>query len=452
MGKISVVLGIACIRYSQAFWGFEENQFDKRVRALAEYEKELGFTVYKAGPSFENADEALKMARTLNTNSDIAILDIATYPEGKAAGVFFDELKLPLILWSRPESEFGTHIGHNSFCGANFLASNLFLRKQRFRSIFGTMESAETKERLQTAVRLIETAKHISGSTIGEIGEGIVPKFFDIDIRKEDRETLEKRWRIRFQAVALEDVLALAQSYPEDKVQKRQGEFMGSFRETKISESGKENLTRLLMSVKEISDREDFAAISFRCWPELQTLYSAWPCSILSSLNQQGLPAACEGDPGGALDMLLAKFLSPEPSTLMDIVDWDDRKNTLSLWHCGPTACSWASDRGATLMPHNVDGKDESGRPAPGLPGIVDMEFKPGPVTFFRTMGAVDDEFVVQGNIAENSERRICGSFGEMKDIQVYGRTVPAIDLRNIILERCLPHHYTLAQGHVFSV
>jgi len=207
----------------------------------------------------------------------------------------------------------------------------------------------------------------------------------------------------------------------------------------------------LLISVKEISDREGFAAISFRCWPELQKLYGAWPCSVLSSLNQQGLPAACEGDPAGALDMLLAKFLSPEPSTLMDIVDWDDLKNTLSLWHCGPTACSWASGRGATLMPHNVDGKDESGRPAPGLPGIVDMEFKPGPVTFFRTMGAVDDEFAVQGNIVEDSERRICGSFGEMKNIQVYGRAVPAIDLRNIILERCLPHHYTLARGHVFS-
>ncbi|MCX7935095.1 MAG: hypothetical protein N3A66_07530, partial [Planctomycetota bacterium] len=102
-------------------------------------------------------------------------------------------------------------------------------------------------------------------------------------------------------------------------------------------------------------------------------------------LNELGIPTACEGDPGGAWDMLLARFLSAAPATLMDIVDFDDRADTLTLWHCGPSAPAGADKNSVRLIPHNFDGADSRGRPQPGLPAVHDMGFKSAAVTVLRT-------------------------------------------------------------------
>ena len=180
-------------------------------------------------------------------------------------------------------------------------------------------------------------------------------------------------------------------------------------------------------------------------------MYGAWPCPSIGVLNEAGVPAACEGDPGGALDMLLASNLAKTPSTLTDIVDWDDRKNTFAIWHCGPTASSWADGKGAVLLPHNVDGRDAEGRPAAGLPGIVDMQFKPGPVTVFRTLGALDDEFAIEGQIVPAAGRKICGSYGAVGKPTVYQQKTTAPAVRQDIFNRALPHHYTASRGHLFA-
>ena len=148
--------------------------------------------------------------------------------------------------------------------------------------------------------------------------------------------------------------------------------------------------------------------------------------------------------------MLLAQQMSDAPASLMDIVDWSDEQNTFSVWHCGPTACSWADESRARLLPHNVDGRTPEGLPVRGLPGIVDMQFAQGPATVFRTLGALDDEFVVQGMLINNPGRRICGSFGTLSKPTIYGREVLARSIRTQILDRALPHHYTIVRGHPF--
>jgi L-fucose isomerase-like protein len=142
--------------------------------------------------------------------------------------------------------------------------------------------------------------------------------------------------------------------------------------------------------------------------------------------------------------------LSGQATTLLDAVDWDDQANTFAIWHCGPTAVSWA-DGPTKLLPHNVDGRTAEGVPASGLPGIVDMDFAPGQVTLIRTLGALDDEFVLEGEIICTPERHICGSFGTVAKATAYGRQVTPAEIRETILMRSLPHHYTAAHGHVFS-
>lgn len=443
-------IGIAGISFGP-FWGFEESQYQTRVGQLDEVGQRLGVTVLALPETFQDAEGAVRAAKNLNGEADLAILDVATYPEGKAAGAFFDALGLPLVLWSRNESEYNTHIGHNSFCGANFLAGNLALRGRRFRSLYGEPEDTGFLARLQTAVTLIGAARRVAGSRIGLLGEGIVPKFFDIDVQPQDRQALEERFGIKFIGVPMEDIVKRAASYEEREVEKAAQDLARHFSVVEIPDAAVLRQARVLRAIRDFCSEERFASIAVRCWPELQVLYDVWPCPVVSILNEAGVPTACEGDPGGALDMLLAAQLSDRPATLIDIVNWDDGHNTFAIWHCGPTACSWADEEGTRLIPHNVDGRTPEGKPASGLPGIVDMQFSPGPVTVFRTLGALDDEFAVEGSLIHAPSRRICGSFGTVSRPAIYGQEVETRLIRDHIFNRTLPHHYTAARGHLFS-
>ncbi len=449
--KNGITVGLACIVLRKSFWGFSEPQYRNRVKQLRELGKRLGFKVIAPAKAFEYSREAIAAARQLNEKADLAILDVATFPEGKAAKAFADTLKLPLMLWSRNEIRHGSNIAHNSFCGGNVLASNFALQRRRVRSLYGSARSAEFRARLRTAVRLVAAAKKAAGSRIGLFGEGIVPGFFDIDISPEDRAKLKERWRIEFVPVPTKDLLRLASSYKESDISAGAAKFAGQFASIEVPREALGKQARLIRAVTEFSKKERFAAIAIRCWPEMAQLYEAWPCSTLSYLNELGIPAACEGDPGGAFDMLLAKHMSDRPSTLLDIVDWDDRKDTFSVWHCGPTAVSWAHGRKARLVHHTSAGGTPSGKPVSGLPCSVDMQFAPGPVTLFRTLGALDDEFAVQGRLIRAPERAIRGSFGVIGGPKMYGREMPVGLIRNQIMDRTIPHHYAAVRGHILT-
>ncbi|MBI2441059.1 MAG: hypothetical protein HYV35_06775 [Lentisphaerae bacterium] len=409
----------------------------------------LGAGLVATPATFEDAQGALAAARVMNT-ADLVVLDVATFPEGKGCLAFFEALKSPLVLWSRDESVHGTHIGHNSFCGANFLAGNLALRGARFRAVHGELNNPQVVARFRTAARIIAAAKASSGAVIGLFGEGIVPKFHDIDVSEKDRAELKRRYGIRFVGIPIAEVIARASGYSATAMARAAKSFARRFHRIEIDGAALIKQARILRAIRDLTRQGAFAAIAVRCWPELPGRYGAWPCPALSVLNDFGLPAACEGDPGGALDMLLAAKLANGPATLLDIIDWDDRRNTFSIWHCGPTAGSWAA-RATRLKSHNVDGRTAKGLPALGLPGIVDMDFAPGKVTIFRTFGALDDEFAIEGQIVRTPQRHICGSFGAVAKAASYGRPVSTAEVRAAILARALPHHYTAARGHLFA-
>lgn len=446
--KAKVKIGLTGITFKE-FWGFSANQYNTRKTEMKRLAAHLGASFSATPAPFQDAAGARAAARVLNT-ADLTILDVATFPEGKAAMTFFDTLKKPLVLWSRSETEYGTHIGHNSFCGANFLAGNLALRNTRFRTIYGSLKNPDVVNRLRTAVCLISAAKSSAGARIGLFGKGIVPKFCDIDIPAQDRAKLKSRYGIEFVNVPIKNLIARAESYPDKVITRAANTTAKHFDRIHVDNAAVLRQTRILRAVRDMTHNGNFASIAIRCWPELQNLYGLWPCPAISILNELGIPAACEGDPGGALDMLLASKLTGTPTTLLDIVDWNDRKNTFAVWHCGPTARSWATGK-TTLMPHNVDGKDAKGSPATGLPGVVDMELAPGKVTVFRTLGALDDQFVLEGKIIRTPQRRICGSFGTVAQTTAYGRPITTQTIRETILSRALPHHYTVARGHLFS-
>ena len=443
------VVGLAGVSF-HAFWGFSEEQYRERIEEMRAVVERLGARLVALPETFKDAKGGVAAAQRMNDEADLVILDVATFPEGSATLAFFDNLAKPLVLWGRNEQEHGSNIGHNSFCGVNFLAGNLALRGQRFRKLYGAPGDVRLQNRLKTAITLIGAAKKASGSRIGLFGEGIVPKFYDIDISDSDREKLKQRWDIDFMGIPTRDLTELVDSFSIGEVGEEIETIETRFGKIEVSADAVEAQARLLKALKKISAENGFSAIAIRCWPELQSTREVWPCPSISILNDLALPAACEGDVGGAFDMLLASKFSEEPSTLLDVIDWNDEKDRFSVWHCGPTAPSWADKSGSVFKYHNVDGRDEDGGAKFGCSGIIDMQFKPGPVSLYRTLGALDDEFAVQGEIVTTETEKVCGSFGQVANATIYGRGMDNELLRNQIFDRCLPHHFAAVRGSLY--
>ena len=76
-------------------------------------------------------------------------------------------------------------------------------------------------------------------------------------------------------------------------------------------------------------------------------------CSVLSVLNAEGIPCACECDIYGALSMYLGQLLTGSPAFFGDPVALNEEDNTLTFWHCGMASCNLArTDTGAAVGVH----------------------------------------------------------------------------------------------------
>jgi len=286
-------IGLAGIHF-ESFWGFRQSQYAERRERLLSVCEKMGFGFVAQAKAFADADAATKAGRRLSDKADLVLLDVATFPAGKVAGAFFESVDVPLVLWGRDETEHGTHIGHNSFCGVNFLGSNLALTGRRFRSWHGRCDSKGFRARLRTAGTLVSAALDAAGSRIGLFGEGIVPKFFDIDILPADRERLSRRWDISFEPITIKDLLKRAEACKESAVEKAMPEFVRRFKSVCVPDESIRAQMRLMLAIRDMTREAGFASVAVRCWPELPDAWGVWPCAVVSALNESGIACACE--------------------------------------------------------------------------------------------------------------------------------------------------------------
>jgi len=443
MSLPSLTIGMAGVSFAP-FYRFEESQYRGRVAALEAFAKQLGCAVAAAPATFSDAEGAEWAARFLaGRAADLVVLDVCTFPEGKAVQTFFEKLSAPLALWARREDAEQAPIGHNSFCGANFAAGCLARLGRTCRKLYGSPGSAGFASPFKAACRLLRAAAAARGARIGLVGEGIVPKFHDLDVAIEHRAALEARWQITFVPIPLDTLFREARALDAAQVAAEAARERTAYRAVHVASDALRKQARLFLALQHIAASRELAALAIRCWPECQSDFGFWPCGAVGHLNEIGVPTACEGDPGGALDMLLASHLSRRPATLVDIVDFEDNHDAMTIWHCGPTAPSWAAGGSVDLIPHNVDGRDEHGGPRPGLPCVHDMAFEPGPITLFRTLGALDDEFMLRGRLVPSNGTKISGCAGRLRQLHRYDRSISAAAARDEVFARGLPHHFT---------
>jgi L-fucose isomerase-like protein len=187
------------------------------------------------------------------------------------------------------------------------------------------------------------------------------------------------------------------------------------------------------VALKERAERDDFAGVAVRCWPEFFTEYGCAACGAIALMNEDGRPGGCEADVFGVISSLVLQSASGERAFNTDLVDVDPVSDTVVFWHCGQAPIEMADPDVAPRATIHSNRK---------LPLLSEFPLKPGRITLCRiTQGEGRLRMMLAAGEMQKAPLAFSGTSG------VARLDVPADTFRARLLAAGMEHHSSLAYG-----
>ena len=242
-----------------------------------------------------------------------------------------------------------------------------------------------------------------------------------------DYAAMRERWGVEMVDVPLDEVVKGYEAVAADEVQDIADEFIS--KAVGIKEPSRDEVVkamRLYRSVKGIVERYRLGAFTLNCFDLIPTTRTTG-CVALALLNQEGIPAGCEGDEQTLLTMLAVQAATGEmtfmanPSKILD-----NAAHEMVLAHC--TIAPAMTDR------YIVRDHYES------LSGVaVEGVFDPMDMTVVKCGGAsMERYFISKAHLIE------CTTNPNMCRTQLHLRLDESLDY---FLERSISNHHVIVRG-----
>lgn len=430
------------------FPGDKNAQYNRSVKELRELSSELGFDLY-CYPELVVTDEDAQKAKIAIEKEKVEFLLIqnTSFSAGEVV-ITLAKTNCFIGLWSIPEPNYGGQVPLNSFCGINMYSSIIsnYLREYaiKYKWFFGFKDNRLFLERFKVTVKALTAIQKMKKSRVALIG-GIAPGFNDLYF---DERLGQKRLGLDIQRNhEYSELSEMAKSYKISDLDLSLKLVTCGY--SSCSEASNANIeinARFYKAYTEFAEKNNYDALAISCWPKMQDEFNSVSCSIIAKLNQNGIPASCEGDLPGAVSMLLLKYLTEQTTTLMDLIAFDEEDESVLLWHCGPSAECFADKDGVCMKFHVQNTEDGKGNPQ-GM--INDLVIKPGIATVMRITGEWDKIFLMDGKFLDNNKESYQGSRGWLGDLKLNRKKISAVDLVNSILVQGFQHHYPVVLGDI---
>lgn len=311
------------------------------------------------------------------------------------------------------------HPGHNSLPASLEVLARIRQDGGEGRILYGSPEAIG--DGLKQELRLANAWNSFRFSRIGVIGE---PSDWLVasDV---DRAFLKGRMSIELVHVAIDDLL--------ERIEKAQAprKDVSAFMKgaTAVLEATSEDVrgaVQIYYALRGLVDEHRLSACTVRCFDIVKRLKNSG-CYALSRLNDEGIPAGCEGDLQSMFSLFLAYLLSGQTAFMANIADVDPPGRSIGVAHC---MCPLSMAPSYTVRSHFESSLGV------GISGSIPA----GPCTLFRLGGErLGELFVREGTIAASSFREdLCRT---QVRVQVDG---PVDDL----LTSPLGNHHILVAGH----
>ena len=243
-----------------------------------------------------------------------------------------------------------------------------------------------------------------------------------------DYAAMRNRWGVEMVDVPLDEVVKGYETIPDNEVQDITDEFIN--KAVGMKEPSRDEVVkamRLYRSVKGIVERYRLDAFTLNCFDLIPTTHTTG-CVALALLNQEGIPAGCEGDEQTLLTMLVVQAVTGEmtfmanPSKILD-----NAAHEMVFAHC--TIAPAMTDR------YIVRDHYES------LSGVaVEGIFDPMEMTIIKCGGtAMERYFISKAQLLE------CTTNPNMCRTQLHLRLDESLDY---FLERSIGNHHVIVRGN----
>lgn len=206
------------------------------------------------------------------------------------------------------------------------------------------------------------------------------------------RSGIRKRWGTTIVDVPLDELIDLLDKPASEKMESAVVQFVQDAVSSDVPEEDVKKAGLVSQAMEELAHNQNLDALSVECFT-LENKVGISGCCALSWLNNsQGTVAGCEGDVPAAFTMMLAKYLTGQPSFMANIADIDEATNSIVAAHCTvPTSIVSTYE----IMTHFETGKSVA----------IRGQFSPKPVTIMKMWGDdLSQYWVSKGDIVENPE------------------------------------------------
>lgn len=313
------------------------------------------------------------------------ILCLPNFGDGTGAVAALKEAGVPILIQAYPDelNKMSPTKIRDSFCG-KISIMNLFVQYGiPFTNLPPHTVSPASqvfKEQIVYFDRVCRVANGLKNLTIGAIGARTTP-FKTVRI---DEVALQKNG-ITTETYDLSDVFKRMKDVNQNHNKyKAKSEELTNYAEwNNVPPEAFSKVTRLGVILDDMIEENKLGAIALRCWTELQEQLGISPCVLLSILNNNFLPAACEVDVGNAVAMYALQQASGQAAACLDWNNnYGDDENKCILFHCGPIPQAMMKQKG--VISDNLI--MAIGMGAGKSFGCNVGRIKPGPFTFSSMM------------------------------------------------------------------
>lgn len=330
------------------------------------------------------------------------------------------------------------------------LSQNAGIAKNNFRGspkkikwFFGDMNSKYFKSRFEITVKALKAIKALENARVAQIGklaDGHINHMVDPrDIYENLKVNVSRDYEI-------EDIMEMSEKIPVSEVEAELKKLTERVTIGKASPDKVKSSVKMFLAIKKIAQENNYSAIAFSCWPKLMPKKEMVGCLINSMLNSIGLPGGCEADVLSTISMLVLHVITESPVAVMDLPKFDEKDESLLLWHCGSAPIEMANPRGCICDKHYFAEYEESVK---NCAPITDIIFRKSDVTVFRLFDEGKKFYYFTGNFFNEGKKAFNGSRGWVNNLKLYNEPIKVMDLANTMIINGLPHHYPMVMENV---
>lgn len=369
-----------------------------------------------------NEKTALEVSRFFESkNLDTLLAVIISWSFDNLTLTIFRRINRPIAVLAVPGIRSGSLVGAQQL---GCLLTDLEIEHSVF---FGSPELSATYQPIVSYAKAASVKQRLEKGKIGKVGQrtpGMTPVAFDeIEVtRIFGPQVVSCDW---------EEIEQKKGTVSDSTVNKEKNRIQPIIGKIETTEESLYESIQFYLALRDKARNENFLTLSLGCYPQ----YAGKVCLACALLGDKGIPCGCEGDLNSSLAMFLLQSFSGQPVHFGEILEVNERENSIVTSHCGCCPFSLAANHSQIIIaPVRLFKRGTCVRfPARG-----------GPVTFANLVG-------------RRGTYRLCAIQGEAVETEMVFEGNPVkikleIPVRNfleVVNQEGFGHHWMMGYGHV---